>query len=70
MGMPGQRGSDRSMTVTEVIEALTELTKEFDFNDQPVVIEDQYGAEAHITDIEIVNGIAFVWPSVDLEERS
>ena len=57
------------MTVTEVIEALTELTNEVDFNDQPVIIEDEYGAEAHITDVEIVNGIAFVWPSVNLEDK-
>ena len=68
MPMPGEKGSDRQMTVSEVIQVLTELTQEVDFVDQPVVIEDQYGGEAHVTDVHLVNGVAFVWPSRDFEE--
>ena len=56
------------MTVSEVIQVLTELTQQEDFVDQPVVIEDQYGGEAHVTGVRLVNGVAFVWPSRDFEE--
>lgn len=68
MPMPGEQGSDQMMSVTEVIQVLTELTQEVDFVDQPVVIEDQYGGEAHVTDVHPVNGVAFIWPSRDFED--
>ena len=69
MPMPGQQGDDREITVVELRDALNELILESDFVDQPVVLEDIYGAEAKITNAEAVNGVMFLWPSVNFEEN-
>jgi hypothetical protein len=59
------------VTVADLNSALLEMLLDTEINlDDHVVLQDEYGAESHIREIAVVNGILFLIPTrpFDLED--